>query len=63
MDVMIDTHVFLWQINQPDLLSETAFEAIRDPFDRLIVAQCLADGLQLISADPMLALYGVTRIW
>jgi PIN domain nuclease of toxin-antitoxin system len=128
MDVMIDTHTFLWQINEPDLLSDAATEAIndpnnnvwlsmaspwemgikssigklhlvkpvdiftadhltrngygllpielrhirivetlplhhRDPFDRLIVAQCLADGLRLISADPVLDSYGVIRIW
>ena len=35
----------------------------RDPFDRLIVAQALEDGLALVSADRILDLYAVPRIW
>jgi PIN domain nuclease of toxin-antitoxin system len=34
-----------------------------DPFDRLIVAQALADDLTLISADAGLDRYGVRRVW
>lgn len=30
----------------------------RDPFDRLLVAQCHVEGLTLITADPLLAPYG-----
>ncbi|MFQ3598368.1 MAG: type II toxin-antitoxin system VapC family toxin [Chloroherpetonaceae bacterium] len=35
----------------------------RDPFDRLIVAQALSQGLPIVSSDANLNLYGVTRIW
>lgn len=35
----------------------------RDPFDRLIVAQALSEGLPVISADPAFDIYGVQRIW
>ena len=35
----------------------------RDPFDRLIVSQCLTDDLPVISADAILDMYGVRRIW
>ena len=35
----------------------------RDPFDRLLVAQGLAEGVPIISADPKFDQYGVTRIW
>ena len=35
----------------------------RDPFDRLIVAQAVVEGISLISADPQLDAYGITRIW
>lgn len=35
----------------------------RDPFDRLVIAQALAEHLHLISADPRFDLYGVARIW
>jgi PIN domain nuclease of toxin-antitoxin system len=30
-----------------------------DPFDRLLVAQALAEGLVLVTADPVFARYGV----
>jgi PIN domain nuclease of toxin-antitoxin system len=35
----------------------------RDPFDRLLVAQALAEGLTVVSSDPVLAQYGVEVIW
>ena len=35
----------------------------RDPFDRLLVSQALADDLGLVSADPIFRKYGVTRVW
>jgi PIN domain nuclease of toxin-antitoxin system len=35
----------------------------RDPFDRLIVAQALADTIRVVSADPAFELYGVDRLW
>lgn len=35
----------------------------KDPFDRLIVAQALAEKLPLVSADAIFDVYGVRRIW
>jgi PIN domain nuclease of toxin-antitoxin system len=35
----------------------------RDPFDRLLVSQALAEGLVLMSRDPALDAYGITRLW
>ena len=35
----------------------------RDPFDRMLVAQSLVEGIPVISADPALDAYGVTRLW
>jgi PIN domain nuclease of toxin-antitoxin system len=35
----------------------------RDPFDRMIAAQALADDLPVISADPKLDSFGIRRIW
>jgi PIN domain nuclease of toxin-antitoxin system len=35
----------------------------RDPFDRLLAAQALVDGLSIVSADRVFARYGVKRIW
>jgi PIN domain nuclease of toxin-antitoxin system len=34
-----------------------------DPFDRLIIAQGLADGLPVISADVQFDAYGISRVW
>ena len=35
----------------------------RDPFDRLIVAQALVEGMNVVSVDQQLDAYGITRIW
>ncbi len=35
----------------------------KDPFDRLIVAQAIVEGIPVISADSQLDAYGITRIW
>jgi PIN domain nuclease of toxin-antitoxin system len=35
----------------------------RDPFDRLLVAQAVAEGMPLVSADPEFRAYKVKVIW
>lgn len=35
----------------------------RDPFDRLLLAQAMAEQIPLVSADPALDAYPVTRLW
>lgn len=35
----------------------------RDPFDRLLVAQAIVEGMSLVSADGMLDRYGISRVW
>lgn len=35
----------------------------RDPFDRLIIAQALAENLPVVSADPAFRRYGVKVVW
>lgn len=35
----------------------------RDPFDCLLAAQCLSEGLALLSADPAFASLGVAPLW
>ena len=35
----------------------------KDPFDRLLIAQALAEGIAIVSADPKLDSYGVQRLW
>ena len=35
----------------------------RDPFDRVLIAQAIEDGLTLVSRDPVFRSYGVATIW
>lgn len=35
----------------------------RDPFDRLLVAQALAEDLVIVSADPLLRKYAAPVVW
>lgn len=34
-----------------------------DPFDRLIIAQCMAEGYSVICTDPAFDEYPVSRVW
>ncbi len=34
-----------------------------DPFDRLIIAQALTDGISVVTADAIFDRYGVVRLW
>jgi PIN domain nuclease of toxin-antitoxin system len=35
----------------------------KDPFDRLLIAQALAENIAIISVDSQLDAYGVKRLW
>lgn len=35
----------------------------KDPFDRLLVCQSLAEGIPLVSSDSGLDCYGINRLW
>lgn len=35
----------------------------KDPFDRMLAAQCQAESIPIISNDRIFELYGVNRIW
>ena len=35
----------------------------RDPFDRIVIAQALVRGWQVLTVDPAFDAYGVRRIW
>lgn len=125
MNLLLDTHVFLWWIGEPARLSDEAGAAIadsgtlvhvsaasaweisikralgridlrdeefsygmresgftelkitaehglaagnlpphhRDPFDRMLVAQAMAEGIRLVTHDRAIAPYGVEIVW
>ena len=44
------------------LLTDMPFHH-KDPFDRILIAQALVEGISLISIDSIFDQYGVTRIW
>jgi len=35
----------------------------KDPFDRLMIAQALVEGIPIVGVDQAFDPYGVTRIW
>ncbi|MBI5160229.1 MAG: type II toxin-antitoxin system VapC family toxin [Micrococcales bacterium] len=35
----------------------------RDPFDRLLAAQAIAEEMSIVSVDPAFDAYGVARVW
>lgn len=51
MRLLLDTHAFLWLILDD-----------RDLFERLLVAQATCEETPLVSADPALDAYPVTRL-
>jgi PIN domain nuclease of toxin-antitoxin system len=64
--LLLDTHVLLWAAGLPERLPVTGAHAVavdglpaihRDPFDRLLVAQAMIEGVLLLTADPLVARY------
>ena len=35
----------------------------KDPFDRILVAQALEEGLAILTSDPQIAAYGAPTVW
>lgn len=69
LDQRLDRHR---TINQLQILSITSDHALkleqlpnlhRDPFDRMLAAQCIAEGLTLVTSDPILHQYPVPILW
>ena len=44
-------------------LLETLPQLHRDPFDRLLIAQSLAEGIPIVTGDRAFAQYGVALVW
>ena len=57
-----DFHLFPVDLSHIVSVSTLPFHH-RDPFDRLLVVQALKDNLPIVSADGMLDLYGIVRLW
>jgi PIN domain nuclease of toxin-antitoxin system len=50
------------RLNHLEIVTTLPFHH-RDPFDRLIIAQAMAEDIVLISADSVFSLYPVQRMW
>jgi PIN domain nuclease of toxin-antitoxin system len=35
----------------------------RDPFDRILIAQCQTENMPLLTADPLIAQYNIQTLW
>ncbi|WP_165232011.1 type II toxin-antitoxin system VapC family toxin [Aquisphaera insulae] len=66
MRLLLDTHTFLWFVlddpRHTAVLTTMPFHH-KDPFDGLLIAQAIVEGIPIISADEKFDAYGVTRIW
>jgi PIN domain nuclease of toxin-antitoxin system len=71
---LLDAHALIWALDDPGELGRKALAALenpanelvisnRDPFDRLLAAQCLVESIPIVSADSVFDQYGVTRVW
>lgn len=64
MKALLDTHAFLWWNSDDAQLHVYTLPGLHtDPFDRLLVAQSLLEGMPLISGDLEMTKYGVKVIW
>jgi PIN domain nuclease of toxin-antitoxin system len=72
MQFLLDTHIFLWFINDMEILSISVDHLNlisslpvhhKDPFDRLIIAQSLTENLTVITKDSAFDAYNIQKIW
>lgn len=73
MRILLDTHTFLWFIAGDTRLDVYARRLIeephneryhhKDPFDRLIVAQAMQEGMLLVTKDQAFGAYNVRVAW
>ena len=58
-----------WSLKRVGLATEHAYRATelpdhhRDPFDRLLVAQAIVEGMTLVTPDPAVTGYPVATLW
>jgi PIN domain nuclease of toxin-antitoxin system len=65
MDVCLKQYVFRILPIEPRhtaVVAATPFHH-KDPFDRMLIAQALAEGIPVVSTDGALDPYGITRLW
>ena len=65
MRLLLDAHALVWWVTASPRLR--ALDDLpmhhRDPFDRLLIAQAIAEGIPIATNDPAFAAYGVQIVW
>ena len=64
LEIMEQSGYTLLPIDAANALRASRFTAPhRDPFDRMLAAQALANDMPILSKDPKLDVFGVRRLW
>ncbi len=69
LDTFIPEHLRANRIGLLPIEPRHAFEVARlplhhrDPFDRLLIAQAIVEGLPIVSADSAFDSYSIERLW
>lgn len=64
MDEVAENDFKTLDIQRPHILENERLPLYhRDPFDRLIIAQAIADNMTIVSSDDAFDAYPITRIW
>ena len=62
MKLILDTHCWLWWIAEPERFTGDALGLPlhhRDPFDRLLVSQAMAEEATLVTTDEQIQRYAI----
>jgi len=60
---LADLQIRVFPINEQHALAEVSPEPVtRDPFDRLLLAQCLVEGLRLVTVDRALVVHPLAAV-
>ena len=62
MRALLDTHTLLWSVSHGVRVGALPGPH-RDPFDRMLIAQVLAEDIPLISNETVFDAYAVQRRW
>lgn len=63
MNCLLDTCTFLWLADEHIWLTSKLQRLHADPFDRLLIAQALHEGLTIITPDPCIQSYPARSLW
>lgn len=64
LESLLDADLTLLSVSPAHALAAARLPAIHgDPFDRMLIAQALAEGMTLVGGDSVFAAYGVDVIW